>query len=107
MKMKHLIIEGFCDGIENREIYPCNGKLKFGIHCFKCEKFSYTYCPNEIAISDADGIVEDYIGFGGDMEPSETKRKREYVAIWNKICKEKVNETYDEFIKQIEIEKKR
>ena len=102
MKMKHLIIEGFCDGDENQNTYPCNGTLKFGVYCFECSKFSYTFCPNEIAISDEEGIVEDFIGFGGDMEPNETEKKEEYVAIWNKICKEKMNEAYDEFMKQIE-----
>ena len=101
MKLKHLIIEGFCDGSEEQNIYPCSGELKFGVHCFKCHKFSYTYCPNEIAISDSNGVVEEFIGFGGDMEPVEIKKRNEYTALWNKICKEKMNEAYDEFIELI------
>ena len=75
MKMKHLIIEGFCDADENRSTYPCGGALKFGVHCFECSKFSYTFCPNEIAVSDSEGIVEEWIGFGGEMEPDEQEKK--------------------------------
>lgn len=101
MKIKHLIIEGFCDGNEHQNTYPCNGTLKFGIHCWKCPKFSYTYCPNEIAISDAKGIVKKCIGFGGDMEPDYIEKREEYISKWNKICKEKINEAYDEFMKQV------
>ena len=38
-------------------------------------KFSYTFCPNEIAVSDSEGIVEEWIGFGGEMEPDEQEKK--------------------------------
>lgn len=99
--MKHLIIEGYCDGDKSQEVLPCNDSLKLGIHCFECPKFSYTYCPNEFAISDAEGVVEDWIGFGGDMEAAETEKREEYIVLWNKICKEKLDEAYDEFMKQI------
>lgn len=101
MKMKHLIIEGFCDEDENLNTYPCKGTLKMGVCCFECSKFSYTFCPNEIAISDEGGTVEDCIGFGGDMEPIETEKREKYVNIWKKICKEKINEAYDEFMEKI------
>ena len=101
MKMKHLIIEGFCDEDENLNTYPCSGTLKLGVRCFECSKFSYTFCPNEIAISDEDGTVKDCIGFGGDMEPIETEKREKYVNIWKKICKEKMNEAYDKFMEEI------
>ena len=101
MIMKHLIIEGFCEGSENGDKCSCNGTLKWGIHYFECPMFSYTYCPNEIALSNADGIVEDCIGFGGDMEPSESENREQYIAMWNKLCKEKITEAYDEFIEYI------
>ena len=103
MKMQHLIIEGFCDGNEKLNIYPCNGELRFGIHCFKCPKFSYTYCPNEIALSNSEGVVEEYIGFGGIMEPLEVERRDEYIEVWNKICKEKIDEAYNEYLRQFDI----
>lgn len=103
MKMKHLIIEGYCDGNKIQNVYPCNDELKFGTHCFKCSKFSYTYCPNEIAISDSDGLVQECIGFGGIMEPTDMEKRDEYIVLWNKICKEKMDEAYDEFMKQVEL----
>lgn len=101
MKMEHLIIEGFCDGNENQDKYPCNGTLKFGVYCFECLKFSYTYCPNEIAISDTDGVVGAWIGFGGNMEPNDQEKREAYIAIWKNICEGKINESYDEYMKQI------
>ena len=92
------IIYEYGDADENRSTYPCGGALKFGVHCFECSKFSYTFCPNEIAVSDSEGIVEEWIGFGGEMEPNEQEKKDEYVTEWNKICKQKINEAYDNFI---------
>lgn len=101
MKMEHIIVEGYCDGSEKQTIYPCNGVLKMGTHCLTCSKFSYTYCPNEITISNADGLVEEYIGFGGNMEPNDTEKRNEYILLWNKICKEKIEEAFEEFMRQI------
>ena len=37
-------------------------------------KFSYTFWSNEIAESDSEGIVEEWIGFGDEMEPNEQKK---------------------------------
>lgn len=99
--MKHLIIEGFCDEDKNSNIYPCNGTFKLGVHCFECSKFSYTFCPNEVAISDEEGTVEDCIGFGGDMEPIKTGKRGKYIDMWKEICKKKINEAYDEFMDKI------
>lgn len=101
MKMKHLLIEGFCDAEESVNTFPCKGTLKIGVHCFECSEFSYTSCPNEIAISNEDGVVEECIGYGGDMEPIEIEKREGDVVRWNKICKEKINEAYDLFMKKM------
>ncbi len=100
MKMEHLLIEGFCDAKEKLCTFPCNGALKIGVHCFECSQFSYTFCPNEIAISNGEGIVEESIGYGGDMEPIEIERIEESISVWHKICKEKINEAYELFMSQ-------
>lgn len=71
------------------------------MHCWECSKFSYTYCPNEIAISNEEGIVENCVGVGGDMEPTKLEKREEYIDIWNDICEKKINEAYDEFMEQI------
>lgn len=102
MKMQHLLIEGYCDEIKGDK-YPCKNTLNMGIHCLECSQFSFTKCPNEIAVSNEEGVVEneyDYIGFGGDME-SEQLQSREYnLSVWKKICREKINEVYDEYMKR-------
>ena len=95
--MKHLIIEGFCEGNRQQNTYNCKGTLEVGIECFDCPKFSYTYCPNEIAISNGEGVVEECIGFGGEMEPSEMEKINKYINMWNGICKKKMNEAYEEY----------
>lgn len=101
MKMEHLIIEGFCDAEESESTSLCKGTLKIGVHCFGCSKFSYTFCPNEIAVSNEEGVVEECIGYGGDMEPLKIEQREEYVLMWNKLCKEKIDEAYDSFMQQM------
>ncbi len=98
MKMKHLLIEGFCEGNRNKIDYHCNGNMKLGIHCFECCKFSCTYCPNEMVVLDEEGIVQEGIGFGGEMEPDNIEDRDKYIALWNEICKKKIKEAYEEFI---------
>ena len=99
--MKHLIVEGYCDAEKELQEYPCEGTMKLGVYCFLCKQFSYAECPNEIALSDSDGVVkksEDYIGFGGNMEPNEAEKMEMYVKVWQEICRKKIDEAYQEFI---------
>ena len=103
MKMRHLLIEGYCDGKKGEESCPCESTLSLGTHCLECSYFSYTKCPNEIAISNDNGLVEcneDFIGFGGDMEPDDIKKREEYINVWRRICRKKINEAYEEYIRQ-------
>ena len=104
MKMQHLLIEGYCDGKDGEGSYPCEGTLTLGLHCLGCTQFSYSKCPNEIAVSNNDGLVksqEDFIGFGGEMEPKDIEKRDEYISIWKNICRKKINESYDEYISYI------
>ena len=103
MKMKHFIIEGFCDGEKKVNNLPCNNTFKMGTHCFKCLKFSYAEAPNEIAISNDDGIVEsleDFMGYGGDMEPSDELSRGICLKTWAEICRRKIQEAYCEYMKK-------
>lgn len=100
MKMQHLLIEGYCDGKEGEENRLCENTLSLGIHCLQCSHFSYTKCPNEIAVSNDNGLIEcaeDFIGFGGDMEPDDFEKREEYINVWKRICKKKINEAYEEY----------
>ena len=104
MKMRHLLVEGYCDGKEGEKGCPCEGTLTFGIHCFACLQFSYAKCPNEISISNDEGVIksiDDFIGFGGDMEPEDIEKRDEYIAIWMDICREKIRDAYDEYMSYI------
>lgn len=104
MKMRHLLIEGYCDGNKMERMTPCKGNLQMGTHCFTCSKFSYSGCPNEIALSNADGVVEtqeDFIGFGGDMEPEIAADRANSINLWNKICRNKIAEAYEIYMKNV------
>lgn len=104
MKMKHLLIEGYCDGKEIKKMHPCKNTLELGIHCLNCPQFSYTYCPNEIAVSNEWGIVEkqeDFIGFGAEMESDSSENRQNYISMWRKICREKISEAYMEYMDKI------
>lgn len=101
MKIKHLLIEGYCDMTQNKKMYPCKNTFRIGIYCLNCSNFSYTQCPNEIALSNNNGIIqdiEDFIGFGGAMEPNDLQKREEFLALWRKICRKKIQEAYDEYM---------
>lgn len=34
------------------------------------------------------------------MEPNDWDKREKYIAIWNKICKKKIKEAFDEFMKR-------
>ena len=99
MRLEHLLVEGIYDGDKTQNTYPCNGSLEIRINCLECPKFSYSWCPNEIAVSDNDGALEEWIGFGDTMEPDDIEKRDEYVSAWNKICKEKIKEAHEEYFK--------
>lgn len=57
--------------------------------------------PNEIAVTISEGVVEyqeDFIGFGGNMEPTNIQKRADYISIWKNICRKKINEAYDEYV---------
>ena len=108
MKYKHLIVECYCGEPKDAQKYPCEDTFHIGVHCFECPKFSYTYCPNEIAISNEKGIIEnfdDLIGFGGVMETDDDAINEARIHLWREICRKKIGEAYAEYMKQIIAEK--
>ena len=104
MYMKHLLIEGYCDGKQSEMDCICENTFKLGIHCLSCPQFSYSQCPNEIAMSNHDGVIEksdDFIGFGGDMEPSNDESQEVWIDLWRIICKKKIKEAYTEYMEKL------
>ena len=80
MKIKHLLIECFCN------------------YDYKNKK---TKCPNEIAYTNENGVVEketDFIGFGNEMEENCIYDKNILIKKWTEICREKINEAYEEYM---------
>lgn len=101
MRMKHLLIEGYCDGEKDEKDNFCENTLHMGVHCVQCSHFSYSKCPYEIAVSDNEGVIvcqEDFIEFGGDMEPVDLEKRDDCISIWKNICRKKINEAYDEYM---------
>lgn len=92
-KDKDLPVPNFCSrGMENP-----------GFHCLEnnCEFFSYTDCPFEIAYAGEYGEItseECWIGFGGEMEPEDEKKRKILISHWEDICKKKIEEAYDEYM---------
>lgn len=108
MRMKHILVEGYCDKDNPSNINPCNENNKeLGIHCLSCKNFSYTICPNEIAYANEDGVVEnleDFVGFGLEMDVNDEKEHNQMISKWHSICKTKIAEAYNEYM---EIRKKK
>ena len=81
LKIKHLLIECFCDYDSKDKNSICFTGNKINIDCLKhnCVHFMYTKCPNEIAYANEEGVVEketDFIGFGDEMEKENVKDKK-------------------------------
>ena len=102
MKMKHLLLEGYCSCDIPNQNNPCYMTSKgIGIHCLECEKFSYTKCPHEIAYSNEDGVIEnvdDFIGFGGEMDVDDKEQRQKWITEWGNICRAKISDAYDEYM---------
>ncbi len=109
MYMMHFIIEAFCSeepGGKGNSCYE-KGTWDFNL-CFECPNFSCGISSNELAYSNEDGIVEtmeDWIGFGGNMLPDNMDRYDEFKEIWKEICRKKITEAYDEYMKFLKLQK--
>lgn len=104
MRMKHIMIEGYCSLDVPNEKYACNEhEKKMGIYCLDCDLFSYTICPNEIALSNEDGIIESLEDFVSiDLDEDDEEKRLEKLSVWKNICKEKIAEAYNEYMESTE-----
>lgn len=103
MKMEHILIELFLDDdVDLNQDLEQGAKLKDLIESSK----GCTIVEYEIAYAGKNGCVhgvEDCIGFGGEMDidsnVENASEKREFlVSLWEKICKEKIDEAYEEYM---------
>lgn len=107
MRMKHIMVEGYCSKDVPGDKYPCksHGK-KIGVYCLECTLFSYTKCPLEIAHSNEDSIIEcmeDFVSL--NIEDIDVTIRNKKISKWNQICKTKIAEAYNEYLKWVEEEK--
>jgi len=98
----HILIEAYC----MRDV-ECECPLKndrICLDCFdkQCRYLSFTEAPNEITVTDKEGVSVYNIGFGGDMETTEEQRENA-LKLWEKICRTKIDEAYAEYIKEKKI----
>lgn len=106
MKMNHLLLEVYCDCPKINSKLACSkSNFKLGIHCFKsqCKYLSYTKCPNEIAYVNEEGITDNdecFIGYGGDMEPEDSKKRELTIKEWRTICLQKIDEAYKTYMEK-------
>lgn len=104
MKMKHVLLEMYCKcNYKNNKPKFCKGIGQTCIH-HNCQYLCHTYCPNEIAFAGSNGVIEsfdDCIGFGGEMEPDiyDSNEINILLKEWKLICKKKIDEAYDEYMK--------
>ena len=91
----HILLEAYCLKEDNNCKF---GFQKINIKCFNpnCRYLSLVPCANELAITDNDGISSYWIAFGGDMENDTLSESS--IEKWNKICKEKIDEAYREYM---------
>jgi hypothetical protein len=109
----HVLLELYCsykwDEKDSRSQIPefcTKGIRNPGYHCFEnnCKFKAFTYADNEICYAGSIGEVDGKdgcIGFGGDMEPQDycKEKTKELKTLWESICKKKVQEAYEEFMK--------
>lgn len=102
--MKHVLLEMYCS-LKNESEKPiyCKGIGHICVHN-KCEYMGCTYCPDEIAFTGDYGVVESYddcIGYGGEMESDEFNSEENRILLnkWKTICKTKIDQAYDEYMK--------
>lgn len=95
----HILLEAYCTKDDKSECALRKNKICVDCFASKCKYLSYTEAPNEIMISDENGISIYGIGFGGNMETTDDERKNN-IQIWKNICKSKIDEAYAEYMTQ-------
>ncbi|UHA73723.1 hypothetical protein [Paenibacillus sp. 481] len=109
MKMRHVLLEVYCENNTTEPPLCCNEGLgKPGYHCLagNCPNVSYTQAPFELAYAGEYGVVPDpdaRVGFGGDMFPIDKDEEKEvkFKELWERICRQKIQEAHDEYMKQV------
>lgn len=119
ISFKHIIMEVHClmEVDDNKINYDTPTFCEYGVknpgfHCVRnnCPYVGFAPAPHEIAYSGENGEVayDAWIGFGGDMEPERFLKHKidELKELWKGICKEKVQESYRDYMIRSKLNKK-
>ena len=89
--IKLILIEVYC-AEKKKNNSPCENTFEIGLPCMSCDRMSYTICKDELALSNADGVVEEWIGCWEGMQPADNDDIVKCLERWRNICEAKVNE---------------
>lgn len=107
MKMEHLLIEVYLeDDVDLNQDLEQGAKLKSLLESSR----GYTITEHELVYAGKNGFVheiEESIGFGGEMDiegnsEEAIEKRAELINLWNTICREKIDEAYEEYMKKKE-----
>ncbi|MCQ4087544.1 hypothetical protein [Saccharibacillus sp. JS10] len=117
MIFRHVMLEVYCSKFdqEGKTDKECTNKQGDpGYQCLSenCPNVSYTYANHEIAYVGELGETSDsrsFIGFGGDMVPDDANEneEKELKGIWEEICRQKIQEAYDEYMLRLKSKKRK
>jgi len=101
---RHILLEAFCSLDDELECELTKNELikkRICVDCFSsdCKYLLYTQAPDEIAITNEDGISIHDIALDDRTAKTENERKAN-IQMWDNICKAKIDEALDEYIKQ-------
>ncbi len=112
MSYKQVMLEIYCgfehSNVDKRDIkdFCINGIYNPGYHCLECLCLSYTKVENQLSFVGKNGEVSDInssIGFGGEMEfdDIDDEKRHQLINKWEMISKKKIDEAYDEYMKEL------
>lgn len=111
MIFRHVMLEVYCSKFDQQDKECMNTQGDPGYQCLSenCPNVSYTYADHELAYVGELGETSDsqaFIGFGGDMVPDNAneEEEKELKRIWEEICREKIQEAYEEYMFRLKSE---
>ena len=103
---KHILLEVYCHKDVGQEIpsfCESHGIIP-GYYCIlnHCMHMSFTSHENALCYINEKSTAEEIITLGGEMTP-ESVNECESIELWRTISVCKINEAYDEYMKQLKI----
>lgn len=99
----HILLEVYCEWENKKELdmcdLPCGEKSENlpTYQCLfnRCPYVAFTSCENTLCYIGKNSEAEELISFGGEMGDTDLE-----ISEWEKICADKINEAYDEYMRR-------